>query len=1032
MKRFISWMLVLSLALSLVPAGLAEEFFSEEPFFDAPGAGDESLFFEEGFFGEEVFLGTEGGEDAAPAEEEEDLLDDGLEERSIVSFITDNFTVEDLPPVPTAESSDTDIALWQNIGYWRVKPTLTVEADAKKSDTIVVTVTQESMGVIKDKKGNKVAPTAMPTVIFDDKATVSYFVYAVSDRTGAAYQVGTKPLKPKFDKKTNKFTATGKFTLLEGRFRYFARAEAQIVADKGLKTYYEMYGVSSDLSDVIERYNAKWDAKVAKLAANQAGDYITVTWQTKYTNVDGFEVNGELVPIAGNDSDALIVVGNTFSYELKAPQGYKDGDQFEVTVTPYKFIGTAEEPTRGQSASKKIKLSGQSLLTALTAEEDGSSTAEDPRVTAFWTIPAGTQGKIDYTITGTIAPATLTVEITDNGVSISETGKKTPIGPKNFDAILEPDGSVDVWARLPVKPKNPVKLTFAVAKDGAKPAKTVLNVAMPSLAKPVIVYGGSVNDHTVTLRIKLARRPIKGQTFELSGFATKTTVLRWDGMQFDNAFAEWDEDECAIVYTGAVNAVKKITKVKFAAQPLLGKVKGAKSDAYTVNVWPDGISPAMDIQFKNLGDGVLAVSFTAPGQMKDMTINVSLVAADGEFNPDAYHQIKSLYDGVPEPTAEDWDTTDFENGRYTVTFDGVEEGSEYTAFVEIVSADYGRLVETATCIAGKEVVDPALDEKPDTRELQDRLSQGDGHFYEDEETEPVAIFMLDDPEATFFEKLGDLSMWFGMEADSWKIQINDKWYDYDSVTDAELLDGVNILRFRCVVGGVEGKVSDPVDFTAYRPVKIKEFTGSDKAMATATLAFEITGGSGHYKAVASIEGEAVQTYDDTDGVEVFKVTIPSEAGATTTYTLNATDLHITQNGAAIAADPETHVVEWGIGEDEEGFYYMLASADAKTAAQAGADAKMVQVVGYDDNTVTTLKVPDQVELEGSTYQVIEIGAIEMGTADGVAVYKGAFEGFAALASVELPNQIVIIGVNAFKDCESLATMTCYPNPEAEN
>ena len=87
MKRIISWMLVLFMGLSLVPAGFAEEFFAEEAFVDAP-AGDENVFFEEGLFVDAAFFAAENAEEAPAAEEEEISLGE-FEARSIVSFVTD-------------------------------------------------------------------------------------------------------------------------------------------------------------------------------------------------------------------------------------------------------------------------------------------------------------------------------------------------------------------------------------------------------------------------------------------------------------------------------------------------------------------------------------------------------------------------------------------------------------------------------------------------------------------------------------------------------------------------------------------------------------------------------------------------------------------------------------------------------------------------------------------------------------------------------------------------------------------------------
>ena len=86
---------LLCMALSLVPAGLAEEFFAEESFFDAAGAEDENLFFEEGFFGDASLFGpTEEAaseEMAAVEDEDEDQEEDAIiESRSIVSLITDD------------------------------------------------------------------------------------------------------------------------------------------------------------------------------------------------------------------------------------------------------------------------------------------------------------------------------------------------------------------------------------------------------------------------------------------------------------------------------------------------------------------------------------------------------------------------------------------------------------------------------------------------------------------------------------------------------------------------------------------------------------------------------------------------------------------------------------------------------------------------------------------------------------------------------------------------------------------------------
>jgi len=133
MKRLLSWMLVLCMAFSLIPAGLAEELFAEEAFFDAGATMDEEIFAEEGFFGddslfapaeEELDVESRAFFDAEDKGEEEDQDEDAvIESRSIVSLITD----WESETVPT-----------EGDNYWKKKPTLKVAQDTKKTDVLIL------------------------------------------------------------------------------------------------------------------------------------------------------------------------------------------------------------------------------------------------------------------------------------------------------------------------------------------------------------------------------------------------------------------------------------------------------------------------------------------------------------------------------------------------------------------------------------------------------------------------------------------------------------------------------------------------------------------------------------------------------------------------------------------------------------------------------------------------------------------------------------------------------------------------------
>ena len=121
MKRWMSLVLVMAMALSMVPAGIAEEFFAEEEF-----AAEENLE-SEGFFEEEFFA-----EESAETEEVEeiDMEEEAaeLEDRSIVSLWTDD----------QLSAGKTDTA---NDNYWRTAPELDGDATKNKKGEVANSVT---------------------------------------------------------------------------------------------------------------------------------------------------------------------------------------------------------------------------------------------------------------------------------------------------------------------------------------------------------------------------------------------------------------------------------------------------------------------------------------------------------------------------------------------------------------------------------------------------------------------------------------------------------------------------------------------------------------------------------------------------------------------------------------------------------------------------------------------------------------------------------------------------------------------------
>ena len=235
MKRGLG--LIIALVLLLTGAAIAEEAFEEEAFFAEESFGEELFFEEEDFFDEADFAGEEAfeetfaeeatEEDALP-EEEADAGAAALEDRSIVTLNMDD----------TASGEP-----------WAVAPQLVAIPQAKDGS---VKLQWAQPGLAKLEKG------------------VSYYVYAVNQETGVAWQVG-KPVKAAKKPVTVTvdgvaYTGVGGSVTLKKQAdgtEYFVRAE-EVEKEKLGKS--EEYGLSSN-TVTYENANA-W--KVVRILSAEA------------------------------------------------------------------------------------------------------------------------------------------------------------------------------------------------------------------------------------------------------------------------------------------------------------------------------------------------------------------------------------------------------------------------------------------------------------------------------------------------------------------------------------------------------------------------------------------------------------------------------------------------------------------------------------------------------------------------------------------------------------------------------------------
>ncbi len=609
MKRLLSWMLVLCMALSLVPAGLAEEFFAEESFIGAPTGDDENLFFEEGFFGDDSFFAVDG-EEAAAAEDEDEPDFAGLETRSIVSFATDQVE-EILGPDgdemrPTDDiSSDADILYWTENGYWKVKPLLNAfsdETDVKKSDTITLSWLQpinpltlgldgyDGMGVVATK--TKVDKSTGVTTILEKGAPkampkgITYYVYAVNEDTGVAYELpemGKKGIAPKPVKQfiwtdddgieeQERVLGDGKSVIgfggtlvlkkRDGNFTYFVRAERN-VEQKATKLKVETYGISSD--KVYPRAaSLDWSKKVTKITAVQQGDAIAVSWEDKYNGLDGFvfqALKDKDVPVGPTfvleipdhdfidpddvdpdddlEIDEVTVNGTTYSYSWPLPvdddgnPDYLPTDQFYFAIIPIK-VDANGVPMNGAQIAKsgKVKLAEpwKTLAKFKISETNSKNPIDHSEVWMEWTVPVTDVQKapITYTLGGLSGKATIEVSWVDGEPKVVETTPKNPLFVgDNGEVMVDSDGEeIVVTVIAPVKVAATAKVDVTPAQDKKKGNKTVGTVTFKEsfMAKPTITSGAQIAENKVQLTFAQCRMPQEGEIFEIVGFNGQTMM----------------------------------------------------------------------------------------------------------------------------------------------------------------------------------------------------------------------------------------------------------------------------------------------------------------------------------------------------------------------------------------------------------------------------------------------------------------------------------------------------------------------------
>ena len=318
MKRWMSLVLVMAMALSMVPAGIAEEFFAEEEF-----AAEES-FESEGFFKEEFFA-----EESAETEEVEeiDMEEEAaeLEDRSIVSLWTDD----------QLSAGKTDTA---NDNYWRTAPNLVGEATKNKkgevANSVTLTWTWPASLMMPGKKG-PVTASKLPK-------DVKWYVYEVEESTGVALQVGN-PLGMKAFKQADKTSLYGGTVPIKnvaaGDHKYFVRAE-QLTKQKD-KSFHEEYGLSSEIIEVTvnDDVSTLWKKLTGIKALQVEKERITIlVTAEEMLAADQYDVAVKASKPKGFTADSAKIVpeiiGNTML--INDTNGYEDGAKVTYTVTPVK------------------------------------------------------------------------------------------------------------------------------------------------------------------------------------------------------------------------------------------------------------------------------------------------------------------------------------------------------------------------------------------------------------------------------------------------------------------------------------------------------------------------------------------------------------------------------------------------------------------------------------------------------------------------------------------------------------------------
>ena len=124
--------------------------------------------------------------------------------------------------------------------------------------------------------------------------------------------------------------------------------------------------------------------------------------------------------------------------------------------------------------------------------------------------------------------------------------------------------------------------------------------------------------------------------------------------------------------------------------------------------------------------------------------------------------------------------------------------------------------------------------------------------------------------------------------------------------------------------------------------------------------------------------------------------------------------------AAVSEDDETTKTLNAQNKDDQGLTYTLNNDETATVSAC-------------DRTVTSIKIPSNVESNGQTYTVTSIGnyafyrcssLTSVDIPDGVtSIGNGAFEICHSLTSITIPDSVTSIGNSAFDSCDSLTSVT---------